>query len=372
MKIALTSEFFPHSSECEIRGGVEARAYHVARHLAKKHDVSVYTIKETGLDDESEFDGMRVVRIKPEVEYSQAASLSKRFLFMLNGLKEIKTDQYDLVDGTSFMTYPLAWHSNISKKVATYHDVWINSWIKNVGVAGIMGEILERYVLSKDWDRLIAVSNYTRDNLIRYGVGEEKVIVIHNGVDVTMAESLRIEKVSEPTISCVSRLVKYKQVDVLIRALAEVRKTIPEARLVIVGTGPEEVVLKKLAVKLGLKDNIVFKGFVPRYEDVLKIMKSSHMACMPSIVEGFGIIIAEAMALKIPYVASDIPAFREASRNGSGGLLFKPGDVKELSEKIVDVLSGKVTGGVSFISEYDWGNVAQKVAEVYQGVLDDG
>ncbi|MFH1402999.1 MAG: glycosyltransferase family 4 protein [Candidatus Altiarchaeota archaeon] len=369
MDIAITSEFFPHTSDCEVRGGVEARAFHVAKNLAEKNDVTVYTLLENGLEREAEFNGISVVRVGPEVEYSQASSLSKRFMFMRNAIREISAKSYDIVDGSSFMTYPVAWRSGCGRRVATYHDVWLGEWVGNVGFSGILGEMLERYVLSRKWDKYISVSEYTREKLVRNGVAGGDITVVHNGVDLKQCQNAKALRQDAPVISCVSRLVGYKHVDDLIKALPIVRMEYPEARLVLVGTGPELENLKSLAKKLGVSDSIDFKGFIPRHADVLEAMKSSSVYCHPSSVEGFGITLVEAMALQVPYVASDIPPFREATRGGVGGLLFTPGDVSDLASKIKQALAGDVTPGAPFLGEYDWTKVGERVLKVYEGVV---
>ncbi|MCX6695051.1 MAG: glycosyltransferase family 4 protein [Candidatus Altiarchaeota archaeon] len=369
MKIALVTEYFPGSERREISGGVEARVFYVGKHLAERNDVTVYASLQPGLPRESEFEGMKVVRVRPEVEYSQSSSLAKRITFIRNTVKEMRKESYDVADGYSFVSYPAAWNSRAGKKIATYHDVWTGEWMIHFGLKGIMGEALERYALTRRWDKFIAVSEYTKGKLVKAGVNPEKISVVHNGVDYEQVKETRVAKAETPTVCAVSRLVKYKRIGDLIEAMPEVRKKIPDARLVIIGGGPEEQRLKELARKLGLGESVEFMGFIKDHKKVLDTIKSSHAFCLPSAVEGFGISIIEAMALNVPYVASDIPAIREATHGGAGGLLHKTGDAKDLSEKLVNVLEGNVKADADFIEkEYDWKNLAQKVEEIYRSI----
>ncbi len=369
MKIAIICEYFPKSSDMEVRGGVEARTYYVGRHLAKKHELTVYSALEEGMDKESEFDGIRVVRVKPEIIYSQKSSLAKRLAFMRNAAKEVRTYGADLVDGASVLGYPPAWWSGCGVRTITYHDVWCGKWVHNIGVSGVFGELMERYTLTRDWDQIIAVSKYTRDNLIRFGVNDEKVTVAENGIDLGEIEGVDAEKFEHPTICAVSRLVSYKRIEDLIDAAHMLKKDVKDLRVKIVGTGPMMQTLKSRAARLGVGDVVEFVGHVEKHSEVLRIMKSSHVFCQPSVVEGFGISVVEAMALKTPYVASDIPAMREATSGGVGGILYTPKDTAELAESLKKALEGGVIGGSDEIGDYDWKVRAKKVEDAYEQLI---
>lgn len=153
MNILIITEYFPSSEECNVKGGVEARAFYIAKNLAKNHNVYVITSWEEGLSQKDEFCGISVIRCGKQRKYSQGGSFIERLSFMNEAVKTGKKLDVDIVEGYNFITYPVAY--NISKKlniprVATYHDVWLGGeWIKNLGFFGIFGEILERYILSK-------------------------------------------------------------------------------------------------------------------------------------------------------------------------------------------------------------------------------
>ncbi|MFH1055420.1 MAG: glycosyltransferase family 4 protein [Candidatus Altiarchaeota archaeon] len=366
MRIALVCEYFPESPGREMRGGVEARTYFLGRSLAKRHDVTVYSISEEGFSPESDLEGMRVVRVAPKVRYSQASSLAERFMFMRNAAKVIGGKGFDVVDGCSVVGYPAAWWSGCKARVVTYHDVWAGRWIRNLGMKGVFGEALERYTLSRGWSHYIAVSNYTKDNLVRYGIKADRITVAANGIDVDEYSKVRSPKFENPTVCVIARLVSYKRVGDLIKAAAVVREDIPELNVKVIGTGPERSNLEALVSSLGLGGCVDFMGYVERHADVLRTLKASHAFCLPSVVEGFGISVIEAMALGVPYVASDIPAVREATRGGRGGLLYAPMNVAELASKLKVALEGGVKGGVDFIGEYDWSNSAKIVEGVYE------
>ena len=129
-------------------------------------------------------------------------------------------------------------------------------------------------------------------------------------------------------------MVSYKRIDDLIRAVKILKLDFPNVKLKIIGIGPQEEYLKKLSKNLGIEDDINFVGKISNASDLIKVLKSSHVFALPSIAEGFGIVIIEAVAAGIPYVASDIPPIREVTNGGIGGLLCEPKNYNDLALKI--------------------------------------
>lgn len=337
MNIVIVTEYFPSGESLDIKGGVEVCCFNEAMELSKHHNVTVLTSKESEINKFSIRD-VDVICCGDNRSYVQKGSFTSRLKFMKDALyRHNILEDIDLVIGYNFITYPVAYRlaKKLDAKVALrYHDVWIGEWIKNMGITGLFGEVLERYILRKDIDMYTAVSDFTRDNLRKY-VPEENAVTIHNIVDFPQVES---EKYTVPTISCVARLVEYKRVNDLIRAVEIIKKEIPSIQCKIIGTGPEEEKLKSLTSQLHLEENIEFLGFVEEHDDVMKEIKSSHVFCLPSIVEGFGIVIIEAQSLETPFVAARIPPVVESSGE-KGGLFFEPKNYEELASQILKLLN---------------------------------
>lgn len=370
MRICLVSEYFPKSEKCEVRGGVEARCFFIAKHLAKKHKVTVLTSWEKGTKKKDKFAGIDVIRCGKQRSYSQKGSFFGRASFMKEAYKEGIKLKFDLVDGYNYISYLPAY--NIAEKlkipsIATYHDVWVGRWVKNVGIIGILGEIMERKTLAKNWTRFIAVSSFTKLNLIEVGIDKDRIDVVYNGVDLKEHRKIKIKKYAKPTICCIARLVTYKRVDDLINALKIINKKI-HVQCKIIGVGPERKKLESLSKGL----DVEFLGFVKKHEDVLTVLKKSHIFCLPSIVEGFGMGTVEAMACGVPYVCSSIAPVKEVTNNGVGGLLFRSRIVDNLAKKIILLLENKnlykkkQKEASEFVKRYDWSNIVKKVEEVYK------
>ena len=200
---------------------------------------------------------------------------------------------------------------------------------------------LERFVLKRSWDKIICISGDVQKKLVQLGVDSEKISIVFCGVSFEEIKKIQKKKNSTfPTIVCVSRLVSYKRIKDLIKAMQILKKKYSNIKLIIVGIGEEKEKLEKLVKKYHLESDVLFHGFVKSHKNVLSLVKNSDIFCSTSIVEGFGIAIVEALALGVPCVLSDISVFREVTR-GKGVLFFKPQDSEDLAKKIRMLLKDK-------------------------------
>ncbi len=379
MKILLISEYYPDSS-LKITGGVENRCYNVATKLSKKNEVFVLTSWRKGLKKEETVHGIKVYRVGGNHKYSNYDGFISRIKFAFSVAK--KSDLFkdvDIIDAYNFTSYWPAY--TIAKKIgkpviATYHETWIGEWVKNKGfVTGLPYELFERYLSKLKFDSYISVSEYTKKRMITNGINEEKIVIFPNGVDVKEFAKVRAEKAKVPTLCYVGRLVETKKVDVLIKALNIVKNEFPDVKCRIVGQGKESARLKQIAKDFEVSENIEFLGFVEDSQKVMKIIKESHIFCLPSVLEGFGMVLIEAMALGIPYVCSDIAALKETTENGKGGLLFNANNHFDLAGKIIKLLKeektymSKIEEGLSFVSVYDWKNITKEIEEFYKEII---
>ncbi len=373
--VVIVSEFFPRSASGESRGGVEMRCWHIAQRITADYGVTVITSREPKLPDNDYFGDIQVLRRGPTREYSQAGSLFKRFQFMLDVYKTIRSLRPKIVDAQSYVAYLPAFCA--AKKVgafsiATYHDVWKGRWLKLSGIMGIIGEVYERICLSRKWNLFIANSGFTKKGLTRAGIQDSNIEVVHNGIDLKMIKSIEAEKYSQPTICSITRLVPYKRVVDLIRAMVIVKKDIPNVQCKIVGMGQDFSLLKKEIKKRNMAGSIELLGFVSSSKEVMKILKRSHVFCLPSEIEGFGIVIAEAMASSVPVVASNIPPIAEVTRKGRGAFLVKPRSVDKLANALTTMLSDQelqqkyIEQGLEIAQEYNWDKIGVRVSELYK------
>jgi len=182
-------------------------------------------------------------------------------------------------------------------------------------------------------DIVTTPSAYLRDAIVRtYGIKGERAVVNYNAAEKTAAAPFSATPARHQIIAT-ARLVEWKGIDGIIRAIAILRKEFPDVRAVIAGDGPEEERLKKLASELGVADCITFTGRVSRTE-TWHLRKSSEVYVLNSTYEGLPHTALTSFAAQIPMVATDIPGTNEAVYDGVSGLLVPPGDDQALAAAI--------------------------------------
>lgn len=227
---------------------------------------------------------------------------------------------------------------------------------------------------------VFAVSNFTRDNLIKIGVMPKKIKVFKNGVDLrdfqeTGKHNEIIRKYSledKSVILTVSRLVERKGHDMVIKTMHEVIDKVSDAIYLIAGTGPYRSELEKIVEERDLKDRVVFLGFVPD-EEINRLYNTCDVFIMPSrrvgiSVEGFGIVFLEANACKKPVIGGNSGGIPDAIVDGKTGLLVDPENLNDIAEALIRLLSNKdlamdmgENGYERIKKELTWNKVATKM-----------
>lgn len=357
--ITLVTEFFPQGKTADFSGGVEARTYFIHKYLHKRISISV------------------ISRPKQHIEAS-TSSILPRLIFQLKAFTRALKKPADLIEGSNFNTYLPAFAAAKLKGipvVAWYPDVYGPLWFQNFSTfTAITGFLIEKLSLLLPWDHIIAMSQATKNKLIKSGVDNHKITVVYGGVEASEFKKLKIKKYPTPTICTLARLVNYKKIDDLIHAVALLNPEITGLRLIILGEGPERASLVNLAKRLGLTQQIIFMGNKP-HSEAMKILKRSTVFSLPSLVEGFGLVTIEAMAAGTPYVNSKIPQTVEITGGGQGGLLFMPGNHQQLAAKLKRLLTDKKLyahkrrQGLAFTPRYDWQHIADQTLHVYQNTV---
>ncbi|RLG57812.1 MAG: glycosyltransferase family 1 protein, partial [Hadesarchaea archaeon] len=263
-----------------------------------------------------------------------------------------------------------------SALVVTWHEVWRGYWNKYLGSLGVVGEFMEKTILLGISDRVIAVSDQTKDDLVRLGVRPEKISIVPNGIDYQHIQKIRPAK-EKSDIFYLGRLIKPKNIDVLLRAIALLKEDFPDIKVKIAGDGPERGQLERLSKTLDIGKNVEFLGFIENFDDVTALMKSSKIFVIPSTQEGGASIVAqEANASGLPVIAVDHPLGidKKLIREETNGFFVKL-DPVAIAEKVKLLLSDtRMLKELSLRSmkvakNWDWEKVVGRLEEVYLSCL---
>ncbi|MFH1012728.1 MAG: glycosyltransferase family 4 protein [Candidatus Peregrinibacteria bacterium] len=184
----------------------------------------------------------------------------------------------------------------------------------------------------------IAVSETGRRDLQEwYGIPDEKVSVVHNGIELERFLECR-EKAPLPVqpgdivITCVAELHERKGHRYLLEAFSRLQKNTPTLRLMLVGLGPLQ---RELEARYGNNDHIHFLGW---RDDVAEILRASDIFVLPSLKEAFGLSVIEAMASGVAVIATASGGVPEIIENGKSGILVPPASSEKLAEAISALL----------------------------------
>lgn len=202
----------------------------------------------------------------------------------------------------------------------------------------------DRWLLAR-FPRVIAVSEQIRGRLLQAGAGSDHVVTVLNGIDadafrrnpesVAPARASLNLHLSAKVIGSVGRLEPQKRFDVLMEAVALLRRSGTDLRLVLVGDGSRRAELVSLAARLNLTDACTFAG---HRTDVSSVLHAFDVFVQSSDYEGTPNAVLEAMAVETPVVATTAGGTEELIEDGVHGLLVRPGDPRTLSDAIARAL----------------------------------
>lgn len=222
-------------------------------------------------------------------------------------------------------------------------------------------------------DRILSISGYTRDRLIKeQNLDPTRIPLLPCTLDPSRFKlapkpAYLLEryglKPEQPVILTVSRLAeieRYKGYDQILKALPQIRQTIPNVHYVIVGKGNDRPRIEQLIAQLGLQDYVTLAGFVPD-EQLGDYYNLCDVFAMPSKREGFGIVYLEALASGKPALGGNQDGAIDALCHGELGALVDPDDVEEIAQTIIQILQGSYPNPLMYQPEA----LRQKVIDTF-------
>jgi glycosyltransferase involved in cell wall biosynthesis len=212
-------------------------------------------------------------------------------------------------------------------------------------------------------DKIFTWSNYVKNTILEnYDVEKGKIKTIYAGVNLKWGPDFE-KNFGNKIILFVGIDFHRKGGWTLVEAFKEVKKKIPDAKLIIVGASPKIQ-----------EEGILVKGRIPkvRHQELLRLYENASLYVMPSIQENLGLVFLEAMAYKTPCIGSTVGGIPEIIKHGKSGYLVKPNDPRELANKIIELLENeelmKRMGeeGQSLVKKYfTWDLVAKKMVKEF-------
>ncbi len=290
-------------------------------------------------------------------------------------LKEIREKQVQILHTHSRVTQVLGYLLKLKtgvSHVTTWHGFFEPRWSRKKFPC---------------WaDKVIAISGQVKEHLLNeFNARPENIRLIHNGIDldkVKLKEPLGRWEVKNklglqegPVVGIIARLSDVKGHVYLIRAMKKILKDFPDAQLLIVGEGRMERELSRLVEELKIKKSVFF---IPRYQNIAELLYIMDVFVMPSLKEGLGLGLMEAMAGAKAVVGSAVGGIKTLIKDKENGLLVAPQDADGLASAIRELLNDPGRAAIMgnnarlFITrEFSLDEMLDKTEEVYKECLSE-
>lgn len=357
------------------KGGISRCVAELAEHFAGEHEVHVYSIKWRDV-----YNKKIIFHKVPGLSGSSALSLT---LFAIQNTSRFKSlrSEYDIIHTNGA-------DSNYQDIVTAHscHRAWVDQYNSEKGRAFSLRPadwavlaIEKNNYGNRNYKKIIAISEGVKREIVHYyNVPPEDIVVIPNGVDLeefkpdmVAREQIRTRlKINENELILLFSSYEFHRKG--LRFVIEALQKLPgNVKLLVIGKD-NPVPYIKLAAELGVKDRIIFTGFV---ESINSYFAASDIFVFPTTYEPFGLVITEAMASGLPVITSKTAGAAELMTDGHDGLLLNaPHDAGEISDRINllvedEALRKRMGKNARTTAEkYSWDENARRTFAVYQEI----
>lgn len=378
----VTHTFLPHV------GGIEKVVYEQCKRLMQKHFEPIVVTDRNYTDKNYVFDGIKVrcydsvnIGFRLGIPYAVPQITSLKTFF-----ESIKSSDLIHVHGHPYLSSLLA--AKIAKRyekplVLTQHNTFIEyessfwdhvEWLNDYAIG--------KQVL-KEADKIVVVSNATRNYVLSLETDPEKIHVLHNGVDLNrfrplsgikdeMKKKLGISKDSSVVLT-VRRIVYKNGIDTLIESAKKAIKKNPNLVFLVVGKGPDFEKVKEKIEQLEMQKNFRLTGFVSD-EDLPFYYNAADFFVLPSKSgEGLPLVALEAMACGVPVIATNVGGTSEVMKEDYGKLV-PPDSPNSLAEAIVEFSHRELSTLKKDLravieQNYSWDKNVEKLVEIYEELI---
>jgi len=359
MRIVIIVNLFPP----KWIGGTEIASYCIAEHLAKrKHDVHIITSLDHDLVKNRSYEkGFHIHRIS--VIPIRTIGL---IFFWVDIFRMIKKIDPDIVHAQSLI---FAIPALISKKLLKIpYIVWGQG--SDVYLQDCFMKLVSNTII-KNADSAIALTKNMKE--LMQAIYNRDIVIIPNGIDLGDYRDEPDEPPRETLgkrILFVGRFNPVKGIQYLVRAMKIVCEVLPDAKLILVGDGEERENLEHLTNSLGIRDRVDFVGMIP-HEKIPDYLCQADIFVLPSLSEGFPLVILEAMACGLPIVATRVGGVPDIIEDGVNGYLVESGDFQKMANKIIFILENQPLklliskNNRIKVQMYGWENVINQLEHIY-------
>ncbi len=389
MKVIMFSWEYPPKSV----GGLAQHVYDLTSALTEKdHEIDLITVGSQELPPLEIVNGVKVHRVSP---YPLNPPHFIPWIIQLNismlekAVSLFNSNYYDLIHAHDWLVAFAGRSLKHIYKIPLVATIHATEYGRNQGLhnedQNYISDV-EWWLAFEAW-KVICCSSYMKKDLKKvFGLPEDKLRVIYNGVDIenyktdaskgaikTFRKQFATSK--ERIVFFVGRLVQEKGVQVLLEAAPRILNYCPQTKFVISGKGPMMEELKNKISSRGIDDKVIFTGYIDDETRNL-LYASSDVAVFPSLYEPFGIVALEGMATRTPVVVSDTGGFSEIVNHGVDGYKALPGNPGSLADNILKVLMDETTAQKishrayrKVRDSFTWQEIAGNTEKIYEEVL---
>jgi len=385
LKILLLSQFFSST-----RGGGEHLFYIIAKKLVENnHQVWVVTNK---IEDENYpiIKNLKIIFVPPVLKYQGGLppSIKDNMQYWINavkvGKKIIKENGIEIIHSNNFT--PSLVGGTLSLLTSKVHitsiwdifslcgcDYW-KKWVSQTGVPKInqfLGPIFEKIVLKSKSNAFHTISEASKEDIIQFG-GKKPIYTISPIIEEIQNKNI---PQNNNQFICISRLVFYKNIEVIIKAIIIVKKQESKIKLIIVGGGPHQQKIQDMVKNLHLEENVIIKGYV-KSEEKINLISESNAMLFPSLCEGFGLVILEAFSQNKPVLVSNIRPMSDIIEHEKTGIILNSNDETQWAENILKLIKNPLmskqmgkNGNQELRTKYNQELFYEKIIKMYNDVL---
>ncbi|TSC90973.1 MAG: putative glycosyltransferase (group 1) [Parcubacteria group bacterium Licking1014_17] len=387
MKIAIFSDTFFSSSQINGVANVATKSAETLSELG--HEVMVFTAVPGADKKKLKNNGKYEIVFCPSLPIG-IIYRGERFALPIDfrALYKIRKFKPEIIH--THTPFTMGWWSILASKifdiklVGTHHTFY-DHYLKHVKLDFKLGRWLNWKLTLKYYnscDLVLSPSKALADEMVKRGL-YKPVKVLANSVDIDffkpattdIKEQLK-KKFGLPRCSLVyvGRVSYEKSIDQAIRAFTSAAEKNLEIKLMIVGDGPERKKIEKLATDLGIKDRMIFTGFL-RGHDLREAFQASDIFITASKSENMPITMLEAMAVGLPFISVSEKGIPELVRHGINGFLSKADDINDMAKNILELCSNSdllvkmSAASLEFVTEHSLKNKMNSLTDIYREVI---